>query len=360
MSEHVNEHQLAPGQRQGDHHPENPLSEHKYPIFYRLFNRGDAEIRAPLDVDDDHYFVQNGDAYRQAIRSDKALAQEQAEALQILETSVAPSAYVDSAPEQFDVMGEAYLDGLSRQAIYKTATHARAVAAKLGMRKLTEADAEALTKLSEEYKAAVEGKNKEAATAAYDKYDTIRRRGVTKDVYAQYVEEVNNYANSINSSAQTAELVVEPEIFKTIEGGDIRMGGWYDADVYPDQMKKHWVENGLVVQVPKNHLDKVTPQVLFGKEVGNRADAYALKSFDYTINLKKKKMGSKLAIGIYGGMALWAMYFKWIQSNQREYYRQKSKVALRFGDAKLNPVQAAIAKKHMEWAAKYYEEEESE
>lgn len=360
MSEHVNEHDLAQGQRQGDHHPENPLSEHKYPIFFRLFNRGDNEARAPLDIDDDHYFVQNGDAYRQALRSDKALAQEQAEALQVLETSVAPSAYVDSEPEQFDVMGEAYLDGLSRQAIFKVASHARAVATKLGMKNLSEADAEAITKLSEEYKAAIESKNKESAAAIYDKYDTLRRRGVTKDVFDQYVEEVNNFANSINSQSQTAELVVEPEIFKTIEGGDMRMGGWYDADVFPDQMKKHWVENGLVVQVPKVHLDKVTSQVVFGKEVGNRADAYALKSFEYTINLKKKKAGAKLAMGIYGGMALWAIYFKWIQSNQREYYRQKSKVALRFGDAKLNPVQAAIAKKHMEWAAKYYEEDSDE
>lgn len=361
MSEHVNEHQLAPGQQQGENHPENPFSEYKYPIFFRLFNRGDLEAKAPLDLDDDHYFVQNGDKYKEMIQKNKdALVKAEVDADKALETTIAPASYVDSAPEQFDVLGEAHVDAMSRNALSKVISHAKSVAAQLGMKNLSAEDLNQISKLADEYKAALSANNSDAAAKIYEQYDTLRRRGVTKDVFQQYQAEVQNFANNLAPQAQTAELVVEPEVFYTVEGGDVRMGGWYDADCIPDAMKKHWVENGLVMQVPKSKLEKLSPSQILGKDVGKKLDQHALKVFDYRISLKKQKHGSRVAIGIYGGMAAWALYFKWVQSNQREFYRQKSKVALRWADVKLNPVQAAIAKKHMEWAKSYYEEEEDQ
>lgn len=156
MSEHVNEHQLAQGQQQGDNHPENPFSEYKYPIFFRLFNRGDLEAKAPLDLDDDHYYVQNADKYKELLQKNKeALVKAELEADKALETSVAAGgAFHDSAPEQFDVLGEAHVDALSRNALSKVISHAKSVAAQLGLKNLTSEDLTQLSKLAEEYKAA--------------------------------------------------------------------------------------------------------------------------------------------------------------------------------------------------------------
>jgi hypothetical protein len=365
--QHINIHNLAPGQKEGDAHPENPYSEHKYPTFFRLYNRGDQEAKTPLDLDTDEYFVKNYDKFEQMVKADTSSSKfEQTQGL-ITSTqtdSIDFEKYHEQHPDKYNVLSEAKYDSATLAFLSRVIHGARDVANRLGLRPLSKQDQERMSQIQADYQRAVADKNTDLQQKLWSEFDTLKRRGATPEVYQQYQSEVAKIASTLSPAyANKVELSITPEVFRTISGhGDVREGGWYDADFFPESSRRHWVKNGLVVQMPKTQLANFHTNMIFGSEVGKKLDGAYHKSMQAMLDFKRKKIGAKFALGVYGGLVLWTIWFKWIQINQREYFRQKSKFAIRLMNDEdlLTPQQQAILNKHNAWASKYYEEDEEE
>lgn len=369
MSEsHVNTDRLGKGQELGAAHPENPFSEHKYPPFFRLFNRGDEEKTAPLDLDDDYFLVKNHDKFVQFAKQQQQAELKQAQEQGLVTTASTDSVdfekYHEALPDKFSVASEAKYDSATLSFLSRVLHGAREAASKYGLRDLSAQDLAKLNDVQAQYQKAVAENNESLSQSLAAEYATLRRRGATQENFAKYQAEVVAISNSLSPAyANKVELSITPDVFRTISGAHgLREGGWYDGDFFSEAQKKHWTQNGLVIQVPKNQLNNLGMSTIFGSDLGKKLDTVYAKYQQYALDLKSKKIGAKFALGVYGGLVLWTIWFKWIQINEREYFRQKSKFALRVMNDEdiLTKQQEAVLAKHKQWASKYYEEDEEE
>lgn len=360
MSEHVNDDDLAPGQKRGEAHPDNPFSECKYPSFFRLFNRGDREKNPSYDIDVD-FVAEKYEQFLQQMNAEQALESQEEEPLwQNYTTAVTSETHKELAPQKYDVYGEAIAHAFFTRLHSQYIGFEQEAAKRHGLKDLSEAEAEKLGDLSTQLLNALEQKDVEKFTQLYEEYYALRRQGVSKENFEGYEKEVDEFENNQSNEAKTTEFVIDSEIFKTIKGGDVRMGGWGDADYFPDNMKRSWVQNGLAVQAPTAVLNRLTSSTVLGPKVGNALALNIWKGFETAVKFKKYKVGAKVAIGVYCGMGFWTLIGKWNHINFREVQRQRLKTAYRLSESEvpLTPAQVTIAKKHLEWSKNFYSDDE--
>jgi len=194
-----------------------------------------------------------------------------------------------------------------------------------------------------------------------DMYSPIKSDQEARSLYQRLVGE--------QKVGPIISLSVDRNVFDLFSGGRFVEGGWFDGDLYPERLRTQWINHGVTVNIVGdtfeqrlNALRNFRIHQVVGKQVGHKLDEFALQSLALEVKWKKGKFGSIIAGACYGGLAVWALYYRWVHVNNKEYRRQKMKYAYRVLDEEspTDPIQHKIAEKHKVWAANYYAEEEEE
>lgn len=273
--------------------------------------------------------------------------------------------YPEFRPEhaEYTVPREAELDGVALDHMTRFSQLEGEISAKYGMKPLSRDAVDEMLRLRSEIHAAGD----EVSAELTERYASLERRGLDAARYDEYVAEVQGaYRGTISvPEADRVQLGLGKELFHVMNGSDhYREGGWTDGECYPAAMRQGWVERGMVVEARRSQLAtrELTMQSIFGDRIAAEIDRHARRGHEWSERLLKNKVGSKFLFGIYGGMLLWVMWFKWVLINEREIHRQQIKFAYRVldEDAPLSRKQLAMLETRLDRTRKYFDEDDDD
>jgi hypothetical protein len=163
--------------------------------------------------------------------------------------------------------------------------------------------------------------------------------------------------------ARTVGVAVHPDIFYNFLGEkDRKMGGLRDIDLFTNELLQNWKRNGFSIEFNKGQGHNLTPEVLYGPELGSKIAEYHQKLYQRYQQNHKKRYGGMLMGFCFFTMGLYTLWWQWQIVNYRDLERQRWKMSLRITDpdAPLTEQKRNMQKKNEEFLTSYYDDEEEE
>jgi hypothetical protein len=165
------------------------------------------------------------------------------------------------------------------------------------------------------------------------------------------------------TGARTVVTTIDPLVFYSMLGDKDRfMGSMRDGELYPDALKETWKHDGLALQFAKGEGHHITPEVMYGSDLGKKVALYNQNLYDRYQQIHRNRYGGMMMGLLFFVMGLYTMYWQWQWINYRELERQRFKLAMRMidPDAPMTEGQKNLYAKHKQFLSSYYEEDEEE
>lgn len=264
---------------------------------------------------------------------------------------------------EYSVAREAELDEIALNNMARFTELESKIAQKYGMKPLGKDAVNEILELRSQIQADSDNVKEEVL----NRYKELEMRGLDENKFEEYVAEVQDayYSTIATPESNKVQIGIGQDLFRVVSGAErYREGGLIDGHIYPSAMRQSWLENGFTAQTSRRAplAQTLTSTNIFGPKIAGELESLQRRGAEFRKNLIENKIGSKLLFGIYGGMLLWVMWFKWILINERESNRQRIKFSYRIldEDARLTRKQLSLMKMHTERTKKYYDEDDDD